>query len=103
MGELMKLEDHPAIRASWSSLAWSKSGGGPFGQVNVLDSILTDARIIQREQAVQLTRDQDGATATLLCEDASLLPNLEGTLQKCIGTTVREISQREVGRDLILI
>jgi hypothetical protein len=99
----MKLEDHPAIKDSWSALSWAQSGGSS-SQIHSLDSVLDNGQIIKlpHDSHVQLTRRQDKAIAALFCEKPSLLPNLCSSLSKCVGQTIREIGLREVNDDLTL-
>lgn len=95
----MKLEDHPAIKDSWSALSWTQSS-----QIHSLDSVLDNAQIMKlpHDSHVQLTRRQDKAIAALLCGKPSLLSNLCSSLSKCTGHTIREIGLREVNDDLTL-
>jgi len=103
----MKLENHPAIRESWSVLCWASSGGGPFDEIASLNSVLK--KVIRKrerrphEDHIELTRDGDDAVASLSCDDPSLLENLLHTLSNCVGKTVREVGQCQVRDDLTLV
>ena len=98
----MRLQDHPAVKLSWSVLSWAHGG---TSQIQPLDSMLQDVHLekLPRDNHVRLTRSQDGATAALFSEDEALLPNLCATLSKCVRQTVRDIGLREVNDDLTLI
>jgi hypothetical protein len=101
----MKLEDHPAIEASWSHLPWTHTGGSSL--IDSLDSKLAGVTIVKAAHPndrdhLQLTRRQDRATVILTCEDQSLLQNLFDSLSHCIGRTIREIGSREVNTNLTL-
>jgi len=101
----MKFADHPSIQQFWSNLSWAYSGGR-FDQIKSLDSVLQKVALISDDVAdkhyLQLTREQDGATAVLLCRPVSLLGNLERTLKACIGQTILYIGEVEVREDLKL-
>jgi hypothetical protein len=101
----MNFAEHGSIQEFWPKLAWTKSGGR-FDQIKSLDSVLQKVTLISDdvsdERYIQLTREQDGATAVLLCRPISLLGNLERTLKACIGQSILDIGEREVREDLKL-
>lgn len=95
----MKLQDHDAVRDSWSLLF-----GGPGSE----DRVIKEVKLIKQqpidEDYLEVLPEVDCAgSKVLLCKAPDLILNLKKTLKESTGLSKRKVGDLEVHEDLTLV